>query len=113
MYDKSVAGEFLVFSIEVTTSLTRIIDLLSNEDLITYNSFTNTNERIEGRSIRKTAIDGFIISSVVLSVSNEADGIEFSFPANERFSIPVINWLEKVFISGAEAGTATILIFLS
>lgn len=114
MYDKTIAGNFMTFSVTATPTPTLFKDLLSAPDLERYNSIINsTDQDINGRNGEKSCVDGIISSSSIILLYDEADATPFPITADSRFHMPLYKWPDRVYVSISGGGLINVLLFIS
>ncbi|MCS7317841.1 MAG: hypothetical protein NZZ41_06015 [Candidatus Dojkabacteria bacterium] len=80
----NVAYNQLIFNIEIPTTRTKVIDLLSNDQKLEFN--------------KKIILDGYIYSPQQFFISHKINGDEEPFEENSYAFFPIVNWPEKVWI---------------
>lgn len=119
MYEKTVAAIQRIYSVNLTGTPTRVIDLLSTQDREEYKEILNGNgiypwnNIIKGReNYKRIVVDGYIICpSSAMLVSTSSTGAQETVPENLQYTSPVIFWLEELYVSGS--GSAIVRIFFS
>ena len=119
MYEKTIAADHKIYSVVLSTSATKIIDLLQPDDLEDYLSYIDDKKDIApprphsySRSNRRVVVDGYIVCpSASMFVGTSATGAFEPVQSNVQFTCPVFFWLDKTYVKGS--ATAYIRIFFS
>jgi len=111
MYEKTIANDHLIFEVNLTSTPTLAINLLSPTDLEEYQNKLNTSVLGYPNGYKRIVIDGYIVGTTTVEVSHKFDGVFDSIAANIQYTFPISDWLNKSYIKGS--GPAIIRIFFS
>jgi hypothetical protein len=121
MYERTIAGEFRIYTVTTTVTPTPLYDLLSVGDKLDFDNLLNTGETIQPFNYASTntkvqvrvPVDGYMVSESDFKVRSHVTGIDETAKANVQYTVPVYFWPKKTWVSSDSGATLTVRIFFS
>jgi hypothetical protein len=122
MYEKTIGNEHLVCNITIPSVPTKVVDLLSAEDMERYNNILRGNtvnlipedSPFYRRPYSRIPVDGYIFSFDNYWFSGTSQNGSFELiPVEERCTFPVAFWLDKSYIYSSVNINGTLRIYFS
>ena len=107
MYEKTIAQDFKVYQVTATATPTKVYDLLSAHDQADLNAMLSSETR------RSAIVDGTLGGDADLEMSHSVTAATVIIAADESISLPIYDWVNKVYIQTASTATVSVLVYIS
>jgi hypothetical protein len=97
MYDKTIGYNHFYFNIVITSTPTTVAGLMDPLDLEEYKNASNQFKN-PGNQTNKVAVDGYILADTDYNIAHKADGATETVKANERYTVPVADWIYTTWV---------------
>jgi hypothetical protein len=122
MYEKTVAQDHRIYQITIPTSPALVLDLLSVADREDYDAFIGSENATYDKPYagpkkakhKKIPLDGYLVSNNnTFFVHSSETGVGDLVSLQERYTIPVVYWLNKTWVSAGSNTVALVRILFS
>jgi hypothetical protein len=120
MYDRTIAMDHRIYKITISSTPTKVVNLLNPTHLADYNEYIATNKRDEAavgynrdnRGYKRIPLDGYLScqTNSFEVATFEIGPWEYVHPI-EKYTIPGAFWLDKLYVRGA--GDLIVRVFFS
>lgn len=121
MYERTIAGEYKIYTVTTTVTPTTVYDLLSVGDKADFDNLLNVGETIQPFPYASNntkvqvrfPVDGYMVSTSAFKVRSHVSGVDENVLANIQYTIPVYFWPKKTWVSSSTGAILTVRIFFS